>query len=179
MPKESKISFQMSKSKQDKILHPFYRLNKDKDIIIIELMIAIEVIPNLWIGDIRSALDRSFLRKYKITAIINCTTKYPFPDHESIKIRVPVRDRGLDEDIDMMYTCLLDIVPTMYDLLSKGERILVHCYAGCHRSVCLVLAFIIKYADMSLREAISLLRMKWPRVGLHFSRSLCRYELNH
>lgn len=141
-------------------------------------MMSIEIIPNLWIGDIRSTMNLDFLKGARISVIINCTTKYPFPtDHKAIQIRVPVRDRGIDEDIDNMYYYLCTIVPTIYELLSKGERLLIHCYAGCHRSVCLVLGFLIRYADMTLQQAIETLQSKWTRVGLHFSRSLCRYAI--
>lgn len=141
-------------------------------------MIATEIIPNLWIGDIRSALDLTFLKQHKITVIINCTTKYPFPNHNSTQIRVAVRDRGIQEDIDTMYNYLHKIVPVIHKLLQKGERILIHCYAGCHRSVSLVLGFLIRYANMTLQQAIDTLQSKWARVGLHFSQSLCRYALN-
>lgn len=140
-------------------------------------MFATEVIPNLWIGDIRSALDLAFLKSHRITVIINCTTKYPFPKHNSIHIRVAVRDRGIAEDIDTMYHALNKVVPEIYRLLSRGERILIHCYAGCQRSVCIVLAFLIRYADMTVQEAIDTLHTKWSRIGLHFSESLCRYSL--
>lgn len=141
-------------------------------------MIATEIIPNLWIGDIRSALDIEYLTRYRITVIINCTTKYPFPNHNSVQIRVAVRDRGIQQDIDIMYKYLCNVVPVIYKLLRSGERILIHCYAGCHRSVALVLGFLICYARMTLQQAIDTLQSKWPRVGLRFSRSLCRYELH-
>lgn len=140
-------------------------------------MFATEIIPNLWIGDIRSALDVSFLKRCKITVIINCTTKHPFPNHNSTQIRVAIRDRGVQEDIDLMYKYLHSIVPTIYNLLSDGERVLIHCYAGCHRSVSLVLGFLIRYGNMSLQEAIDTLQSKWNRIGLHFSPSLCKYAL--
>ena len=140
-------------------------------------MFATEIIPNLWIGDIRSALDLDFLKSRRISVIINCTTKYPFSNYNSTQIRVAVRDRGKPEDIDNMHKYLCDVVPVIYDLLSKGERILIHCYAGCHRSVCLVLGFLIRYANMSLQQAIDTMQSKWTRVGLHFSQSLCRYAI--
>lgn len=141
-------------------------------------MIATEVIPNLWIGGIKCALDLDFLNRTKITVIINCTTKYPFPKYRAIQIRVPVSDRGTDHDIDLMYDFLITIVPNIYQLLQKGHRILVHCYAGCHRSVCVVLGFLMKYGKLTLQQSIDTLQSKWPRVGLNFSRSLCRYALN-
>lgn len=147
-----------------------------KDFINVYTMIATEIIPNLWVGDIRSALDVDFLSSHRITTIINCTTKYPFPDYNSNQIRVSVRDRGIPEDTDAMYEYLCKTVPIIYALLHKGERILVHCYAGRHRSVTLVTAFLMRYARMTMKEAIETMQSKWPRVGLHFAASLCKYQ---
>jgi len=137
-----------------------------------------EIIPNLWIGNIRHAQNLEFLAKHKITTIINCTTKYPFPSSHSLnikKIRLPVRDRGVEQDFDVMLQCLHQIVPVIFQYLEQGERILIHCYAGCHRSVTVVLAFLVKYADMQLQEAIDTLQSKWPNVGLNFLKSLTDY----
>lgn len=139
-------------------------------------MIATEIIPNLWVGDIRSALDINFLSSHQITTIINCTTKYPFPDYNSNQIRVAVRDRGIPVDFDNMYEYLCKTVPIIYDLLSKGERVLVHCYAGRHRSVTLIVGFLMRYAQMTLKEAMETMQSKWSRIGLHFSSSLCKYQ---
>ena len=139
-------------------------------------MIAVEIIPNLWIGDIRSIQDPLFLSKTRFTVIINCTTKYNFPDIKTINIRVPVRDRGINEDFDMMYEYLVKTVPKIYDLLESGERILIHCYAGRHRSVALVSAFLMKYGKLTLEEVINTLQSKWKRIGFNFKSSLERYE---
>jgi protein-tyrosine phosphatase len=140
-------------------------------------MIATEIIPNLWLGDIRSALDLDFLERYRISVIVNCTTKYPFPDYKSTQIRVAVRDRGIEQDMDDMYTCMQEVIPIIHQMLERGERLLIHCYAGRHRSVCLVLGFLIRYAQMPLQEAIDAVQSKWRRVGLNFSRTLCRYAI--
>ena len=77
-------------------------------------MIAVEIIPNLWIGDIRSIQDPLFLSKTRFTVIINCTTKYNFPDIKTINIRVPVRDRGINEDFELKvhlvsYDCICSL----------------------------------------------------------------------
>ena len=139
-------------------------------------MFAVEIIPNLWIGDIRSIQNQSFLHKTKFTVIINCTTKYNFPDINANLIRIPVRDRGIQEDIDNMYEHLIKKVPVIYELLKNGERILIHCYAGRHRSVALVSGFLMKYGNLSLQEVQDTLQSKWKRIGFNFKLSLEKYE---
>lgn len=143
-------------------------------------MVAVEVLPNLWLGDIRSALDAEFITHNRITTVINCTVKYPFTDtvQQLKKIRVSVRDRGNQEDSDVMYEYLKQMVPVIHTLLVNGHRILVHCYAGCHRSVCLVIGYLMCYGKMSMQESIDTLQSKWPRLGLNFLTSLARYSVD-
>jgi protein-tyrosine phosphatase len=69
------------------------------------------------------------------------------------------------------------MVPFIHKLLLSGERVLIHCYAGCHRSVCLVLGYIMCYTQFSLQESIDVLQNKWNRVGLNFLQSLVNYSL--
>jgi protein-tyrosine phosphatase len=140
-------------------------------------MFAIEMIPNLWIGDIRSIQDLTFLDKTKFTVIMNCTTKYDFPNFKARHIRIPVRDRGIKQDFDMMYSYLIQSVPEIYNLLESGERILIHCYAGRHRSVALVSGFLMKYGNLTLKEVIDTVQSKWKRIGFNFKSSLERYEM--
>lgn len=140
-------------------------------------MFTVEIIPNLWIGDIRSVQDESFLHKTKFTVIVNCTTKYNFPDINAKLIRIPVRDRGIQIDIDNMYEYLIKVVPEIYKLLNNGERILIHCYAGRHRSVALVSGFLMKYGNLSLQEVQDTLQSKWRRIGFNFKSSLEKYEI--
>jgi protein-tyrosine phosphatase len=140
---------------------------------------ATEIIPNLWLGDIRSALNNDFLTNNHIDVIINCTVKYPFTDLPVTKIRVSVRDRGIQEDFDDMYLYLEKVVPLIFKLLNEDRRVLIHCYAGRHRSACLVLGFLIKYGHLTLQESIDTVRSKWPRIGLNFASSISRYSIDH
>jgi len=144
-------------------------------------MPASEIIPNLWISDVVSALDADFIVSHKISVIVNCTVKYGFVDattipYQLIPIRVPVRDRGTQEDMDTMLGYMNKVIPTIYSHLNDRRCVLVHCYAGQHRSVCIILGFIIRYAKIDLPVAIELLRSKWPYVGLNFLHSLSMYQ---
>ena len=138
---------------------------------------AVEILPNMWLGNIYSALSIDFVKDNKITCIINCTDLFPFADYNIKKIRIPVKDNGTAVEIHKMYTVLDTAVSLIYDLLHK-YRILIHCYAGKQRSVAIVLGFLMKYANFTLQEAIDALRKKKPRIGINFSQALVLYQLD-
>ena len=138
---------------------------------------AVEILPNLWLGNIRDALNQDFLHRKKITCVVNCTVKYPFYTSDKIrKIRIPVRDTGKEPEFYKMYVALPSAVDKIYELLDS-ERILIHCYAGKQRSVAVILAFIMKHCKYPLDYALHTLRAKWPCVGrLNFTKSLVMYQ---
>ena len=140
-------------------------------------MRSVEVIPNLWLGDLSCALNAKFLCVHGIDTVINCTVRYPFCDsYDLLCYRVPVRDRGLECDFIAMCGYLCSVLPLINDLLSVGHRILIHCYAGSHRSVCIVLCYLMRYGELSLQESIDTLQSKWLYLGLNFVTSLVRYS---
>lgn len=139
---------------------------------------AVEILPNMWLGNIYAALNVEFLKDNKISCIINCTDSCPFTEDITCKkIRIPIKDNGKEEEIHKMYTVLDKATTLVYDLLHK-HRILIHCYAGKQRSVAVVLAFLMKYANFTLQEAIDVLRKKKSRIGINFSQALVLYQLD-
>ena len=46
------------------------------------------------------------------------------------------------------------------DMVSSGDRILVHCHAGRSRSVCVVAKYLMEYKGLSQREAVELIKSK-------------------
>jgi hypothetical protein len=139
-----------------------------------------EIIPNLWVGDIDAALSLDFIKRNKISCIVNCTDSCPFIDEGLIrvkKIRIPIRDNGRDTEIQKMYSVLDKAVTHIYGLLRK-HRILVHCLAGRQRSVAIILAFLMKYAGFTLQEAIDSVRKKKAKIGINFSQALVQYQMD-
>src|SRR3989338_6312050 len=141
-------------------------------------MTADEILPRLWVGDIQSAHDPEFLRQHSINCIINCTTSLPFPKHPAEKHRVPVKDNLEPEEIQKMY----DFLDPMADLIHRSRpnmNILVHCHMGKQRSVSVVIAYLIKYGKVSLRDAIGYFRTKRDTAmtpGINFLSALKKYE---
>lgn len=121
-----------------------------------------EIIPGLWIGDREVALDSKWLKQNKITVLINCTKSVPFPDSDAGLIhvlRVSVHDNLEASEIEKMQKYLEPVSDKVAEWL-PNHNILVHCYAGRQRSSSVILAYLIRYGELGLDEAIDLLRTK-------------------
>lgn len=103
---------------------------------------ANQIVPRLWIGNFKSALDKDFITKNNINVIVNCTNDMPFPVLNSPvrTIRIGVDDSLLQKDILLMESYLKKIIPVLEEMYTeRGSNILVHCHAGKQRS-CIVVA---------------------------------------
>ena len=122
---------------------------------------ANKILNNLWLGDI-TALDANYIKVNNYDIIINCTKNIPFPDVNVKKYRIPVDDSLSDVDIYKMLNYLYKIVRIIDLELSKGKKILVHCYAGIQRSATVVASYLMKKYSLSKEQAISYIRKRRP-----------------
>ena len=141
---------------------------------------ATEILPGLWLGDIKSSLDVIFLNDKQIKCIINCTDRHPFTDHPliEIKYRLPVKDNNDVNEIEKFYYLLNEVVEQI-KINIRSYNILVHCYAGKQRSAAVILAYLIKCGQMNLQSAINALKSKKPDVldpQFNFDIALQAYE---
>ena len=143
---------------------------------------AQEILPGLWIGNFEASANLKFLKLKKITCIVNCTESLPFPEDKSIeiKIRVPVKDNLQKDQIKKLYSILNSTINKIYTNLSE-HNILVHCHAGRQRSATVLAAYLMKFGNLSKREAIEILRSKRQTVGLpqvNFEPALEQFEVD-
>ena len=140
-----------------------------------------EILPNIWLGDMHSSVDVHFIKEKNINCVFNCTINQPFHINIEYKYRIPVKDNLQENEIYLMY-CLLDkTINLMKKHTLAGDNILVHCFAGRQRSVCIILAFLMKFGDMSLKNAFDLIKTKREVCGkprLNFYKALKEYEAN-
>ena len=127
----------------------------------------VEIIPNIWISDIKDAHNINFIKLNRIKIIINCSENLKFPNLSGIKqIRIPVSDSQSDKDIDNMNYFLPDICETLYKILNHSynteTRILIFCFSGKQRSPTIVAAFLIKYLNLDLYQAVKIIQTKLP-----------------
>jgi len=138
-----------------------------------------EIYPGLWLGDIESSKNIEFLKGKNITCVVNCTKKQPFSDliSNENRLRVFVDDNLKSNELYNMYLQLDGACRFIYDKLPYSN-ILVHCHAGRQRSVAVISAFFIKYADFEPEYVVKLIRTKRPVAGkpnINFLKSIKQY----
>ena len=143
---------------------------------------AHEMFPGLWLGDSHAAMDEHFVRSKNINTIVNCTTNCDFIEINGVDLithRIPVKDNLEDSELLKLYHNMDHCTEYINKQLMLGHRILVNCHAGRQRSVAVVLGYLMKYCNMSCKEALALVQTKRPVAGypsLNFSSSLKLYE---
>jgi hypothetical protein len=74
-------------------IHPMYKVED-----------ATEILPNLWLGNVRSSTDEDFIKKKNIQVVFNCTKDLPFINGPITKYRVPVDDNLKPVEIQNLLT---------------------------------------------------------------------------
>ena len=139
------------------------------------------IIPGLWLGNAKAAMDGDFLKENNIHAVFNCTKDQPF--HSSVKkrYRVPVDDNLKHEEIRNMELWSYEIVYKLTKEHKQGN-VLVHCYAGMQRSAAVVAMYLIGNHRMKKDNAITYIKRKrpiafWPYVN--FDKSIEDFQQNY
>lgn len=123
---------------------------------------ADEVIPGLWLGNIRAATDAAWLNDTGIKCVFNCTKDIPFYPTIQRKYRVPVDDNLQPEEIRNLELWSFEIVYKLIREYKTGQPILVHCHAGMQRSAASLAMFLIATRNFTPDEAIRFIRDKRP-----------------
>jgi protein tyrosine phosphatase len=115
-----------------------------------------EVIPNLFVGNETA----SFIYGNEFETIINCTKSVSFPKSCKTCIRLAVDDTP--DEAKRLYNLIKaeQVLETINNSLANNKTVLVHCHAGMQRSCTVVVCYLIKYKNMSIEEAIKLVKEK-------------------
>lgn len=143
-------------------------------------MSANEIIKGVWVGDMNAALDKKFLKKNKIGAVINCTRDVPTPFKGIEYLRLKMNDSLQQEDVVRMIHFLPYAVKFLE--MNRHKNVLVHCHAGMQRSATIVTAYIANKYKVSVDDAINIVLKKRPVAfhhgkHLNFARALNYYSL--
>lgn len=117
----------------------------------------------VWLGNMKSALNPQFIKDNNISVIINCSVDIPmimdiispheFGISELETYRIPVYDSLLEDDIRIMEQYLSKVLPFLLKkLLKEKKNILIHCHAGRQRSACVVAALLFVLIDNDLMK---------------------------
>ena len=134
---------------------------------------AEEIIPGLWLGGFAVAHNRSKLERMGITHVLCVGGKalaggaehYAPPFADSLEyLVVDVDDTEKAADAEALGTCFEKSTSYIDNALQmkKNGAVLVHCLAGVSRSSSVVCAYLISCHNMSMEEAIRMVRSARP-----------------
>jgi dual specificity phosphatase 12 len=138
-----------------------------------------QIIPNLWVGNIYSALNNDFLQKNNIQLVINCTLNIEFTNLQINKIRIPVNDDLKLESNKILLAYGIKVVDYIKEALDNNVGVLVHCMAGMQRSTSIVAMYLMKYYGFNLEDSINFIKSRRPIAfynNVNFSTALKIYE---
>ncbi|XP_071351992.1 dual specificity protein phosphatase 14 isoform X2 [Trachinotus anak] len=134
-----------------------------------------QVSADLFLSGLHSALNLSVLTSRNITLIINASglEDVSYPPLEGLQIlHVPVQDQP--------HAPLRQYFDPVAERINQNQtgRTLVHCTAGRSRSPALIMAYLMRFRGLSLRQAHEqvLLQRPFIRPNAGFWRQLMDYE---
>jgi protein-tyrosine phosphatase len=121
-----------------------------------------EIIPNLWLGNIDSALSETFLDTNNIRSVIDLSGEnYDIPKSncaiERSYCRIDISDEptsNLKKYFNHTYTIIRNA------LIDQTCGIYVHCIAGVSRSCTIIAAYLIKEYGLTADQALAQIRLK-------------------
>lgn len=117
-----------------------------------------EIIDNLYLGSLHAGSNGKELQNQGITRVINLSY-VSYPKYEGITYKTINVYDNQSADIAVYFD---ECVAFIDDALSRGEKVLVHCFAGISRSTSIVLAYLIEKYNHSLPDALRIVQEKRP-----------------
>ena len=104
-----------------------------------------KIVDNLIFGE--SGCNTDHKESLDLIISVGCNSKHISNHVENIKISIR------DKDTSDITPFLDPVCDTVNAHLSKNRKVLIHCKAGMNRSPAFVIAYLMKYNDMSLEQA--------------------------
>ena len=121
---------------------------------------GLKELGEIFISDAQCALNKDLLKQLKITHVLNAAEGevHTGPKYYNNIIYMGIALVDLPhENISLYFDQVADFI---HHCLSHRGKIVVHCAMGISRSTTCVVAYLIKYCNMNVNEALKLLRKK-------------------
>ncbi len=140
---------------------------------------ADEILPGLWLGNMKAAHDIEFLKKHNIRTVFNCSKDIEFHPYTIRRFRVPVDDNLQQQEIRNLELWSFEVVSHIAKEYKEGHKILVHCAAGMQRSAAVMAMFLIATQRVSKDQAMNYIRSKRPIAFMpmaNFDKAIAGFE---
>lgn len=139
---------------------------------------ANQIIPRLWLGNMRAAQNRRTIQQHGITVVVNCAAELSCSNIPEVlyQYRVPVLDNLQSQELVRMTGEIKRIIPIIYWHYQMGHSILIHCAMGMQRSAIVVLAFLCRYCGFNPQQAYNHIKRTRPIAftpRMNFKSSFC------
>lgn len=121
---------------------------------------AHEILPRLWLGNVKVSVDEDFIRYNNIRVVFNCTKNLPFSPIIPNKYRIPLDDNLQEEEIRNMELWSSEIAYRIISEYIAGNGILVHCMAGMQRSAAAMACMLIAFENLRALDAMRIIKEK-------------------
>ena len=114
-----------------------------------------EITPNLYLGNIASAENKSKLKELnikKVLTIMNYGAPSYIEEDNIIQKVISISDNCIENIIKHFGECL--------NFIKGDEKVLVHCMAGASRSATIVIAYLMWSQKKSLHECLNFVKEK-------------------
>lgn len=120
--------------------------------------ISREILPGLFIGDANVARQRDLLRLHAITHVV-AVNEHAKPLHEDLEyLCIRIADSTLC-DIELYFSTCNTFV---HKARAVGGRVLIHCLAGCSRSVALATCYVMCATTLDANASLDAIRAAHP-----------------
>ncbi|CAF1328022.1 unnamed protein product [Rotaria magnacalcarata] len=133
------------------------------------------IIDGLFIGSESNARNLEELSSTQIRHIVNVTSHVPAYHSDQFNYyHISADDtqkQNLLNHFDQAYKFI-------HKAIENNEKVLVHCVAGISRSPAIVISFLMRYAQMNMKDAYEFVKKKRPIVSpnINFMGQLLQYE---
>ena len=137
---------------------------------------ATQVLPHLYLGNMRDASDMASLSRLNIRYVLNVTAKQPsyhLPPGFHYK-HLEAADNGL-QNLRQFFEEAFSFID---EAKKAGAGVLVHCQAGISRSPTIAVAYLMKHSPMAMADAYKFVKTKRSIISpnLNFMGQLWEFE---
>jgi dual specificity phosphatase 12 len=115
-----------------------------------------KITDRIYLGNAYNARDYYNLESKDIGLIINCTEEIPNYFEEYFEYNKIIIDDNNEENMGPYFDEYADII---YNYIQNNNKnILIHCFMGSSRSATILLAYLIKYENYTLKKSLEYIK---------------------